>query len=97
MMKKKQDEYVEETKNILKKIMLVKPEIYNSDDFYEVLYSDYYDKIELVKDVKYFYNQVKKYVLDIDIKDIINFDEMKLKEYKDYIIVAEGLKKSIDQ
>ena len=61
---KSQDEYVKDTKNILKKIKLVKPEIYNSDEFYEVLYSEEFDKIELEKDIKNFYKQVKKYVLD---------------------------------
>ena len=82
---KYQDEDVKDTKNILQKIMLVKPEIYNSSDFYEVLYSNYFDNIELEKDVRYIYNQVKKYVLDIDIKDIIDFDDQ-------YVIVEEGLK-----
>ena len=61
---KYQDEYVKNTKNILKKIKLVKPEIYNSDEFYEVLYSNEFDEIEIEPDVKKFYNQVKKYVLD---------------------------------
>ena len=61
---KYQDEYVKNTKNILKKIKLVKPEIYNSDEFYEVLYSEDFDEIELEKDIKNFYKQVKKYVLD---------------------------------
>ena len=59
-----QDEYVKKTKNILKKIKLLKPEIYNSNKFYEVLDSEEFDKIELEKDVKDFYEQVKKYVLD---------------------------------
>ena len=81
---KYQDECVKDTKNILQKIMLVKPEIYNSSDFYEVLNTNYFDNIELEKDVRYFYNQVKKYVLDI--KDIIDFDDQ-------YVTVEEGLKK----
>ena len=85
---KYQDECVKDTKNIFQKIMLVKPEIYNSSDFYEVLYSNYFDNIELEKDVRYIYNQVKKYVLDIDIKDIIDFDDQ-------YVTVEEGLKKVI--
>ena len=85
---KYQDECVKDTKNILQKIMLVKPEIYNSSDFYEVLYTNYFDNIELEKDVRYIYNQVKKYVLDIDIKDIIDFDDQ-------YVTVEEGLKKVI--
>ena len=58
---KDQDEYVKNTKNILKKIKLVKPEIYNSDEFYEVLYSEEFDEIEIEKDIKNFYKQLKKY------------------------------------
>ena len=61
---KYQDEYVKDTKNIFKKIKLVKPEIYNSDQFYEVLYSEDFDEIEVEKDINKFYKQVKKYVLD---------------------------------
>ena len=69
---KSQDEDVKETKNILKKIKLVKPEIYNSDEFYKVLYSKEFDEIELEKDIKNFYKQVKKYVLNE-----IKIDEIK--------------------
>ena len=58
---KYQDKCVKETKNILKKIKLVKPEIYNSDEFYEVLFSKEFDEIEIEKDIKNFYNQLKKY------------------------------------
>ena len=57
-----QNEEVKQTKNIFKKIKLVKPEIFNSDDFYEVLYSEEFDNIELEKDRKKFYEQVKKLV-----------------------------------
>ena len=78
---KYQDKYVKETKNILKKIKLVKPEIYNSDEFYEVLYSEEFDEIELEKDIKNFYKQVKKYVLDE-----IKIDEIKIDEIKKYEI-----------
>ena len=85
---KYQDECVKDTKNILQKIMLVKPEIYNSSDFYEVLCSNYFDNIELEKDVRYFYNQVKKYVIDLNIKDIIDFDDQ-------YVTVEEGLKEVV--
>ena len=60
---KSQDEEVKETKNILKKIKLVQPEIYNSEEFYEVFYSKEFDNIELEKDRKKFYEQVKKFVL----------------------------------
>ena len=60
---KEQNEKVKQTKNILKKIKLVKPEIFNSDEFYEVLHSEEFDNIELEKDCKKFYEQVKKYVL----------------------------------
>ena len=61
---KYQNEKVNQTKNILKKIKLVQPEIFNSKEFYEVLYSEEYDKIELEKDRKKFYEQVKKFVLE---------------------------------
>ena len=60
---KYQDEKVKKTKNILKKIKLIKPEIYNSDEFYEVLHSSEFDDIEIESDIKKFYNQVNKYVL----------------------------------
>ena len=58
-----QDEEVKKTKNILKKIKLVKPEIYNSDEFDEVLDSEEFDNIELEKDRKKFYEQVREFVL----------------------------------
>ena len=58
-----QDEKVKKTKNILKKIKLVKPEIYNSDEFDEVLDSEEFDNIELEKDRKKFYEQVREFVL----------------------------------
>ena len=61
---KYQDECVKDTTNILKKIKLVQPEIYNSNEFYEVLYSKKFDDIELEKDQQKFYEQVKKYVLN---------------------------------
>ena len=61
---KEQNEEVKQTQNILKKIKLVQPEIFNSKEFYEVLYSEEYDKIELEKDRKKFYEQVKKFVLE---------------------------------
>ena len=61
---KYQNEKVKQTKNILKKIKLVQPEIFNSDDFYDVLYSEQFDNIELEKDRKKFYEQVKKFVLE---------------------------------
>ena len=73
---KYQDKCVKETKNILKKIKLVKPEIYNSDEFYEVLYSEEFDEIEVEEDIKKIYQQVKKYVLD----------EIKIDEKVDKII-----------
>ena len=61
---KEQNEDVKQTKNILKKIKLVKPEIFNSKEFYEVLYSEEFDNIELEKDREKFYEQVNKYVLN---------------------------------
>ena len=57
-----QNEEVKQTKNILKKIKLVKPEIFNSDEFYEVLYSEEFDNIELDKDREKFYEQVNKWI-----------------------------------
>ena len=60
---KKQNEYVAKTKNILKKMKLVKPEIFNnSEEFYEVLDSEEFDNIELEKDREKFYDQVLKYI-----------------------------------
>ena len=61
---KEQNEDVKQTKNILKKIKLVKPEIFNSYKFYKVLNSNEFDDIELEKDREKFYDQVKKYVLN---------------------------------
>ena len=60
---KDQNEDVKKTKNILKKIKLVKPEIFNSDEFYEVLNSEEIDNIELEKDREKFYEQVREIVL----------------------------------
>ena len=60
---KEQNEKVKQTKNILKKIKLVKPEIFNSDEFYEVLNSEEIDNIELEKDREKFYEQVREIVL----------------------------------
>ena len=60
---KEQNKDVKKTKNILKKIKLVKPEIFNSKEFYEVLHSEEFDNIELEKDREKFYEQVRKYVL----------------------------------
>ena len=58
------NEEVKKTKKILKKIKLVKPEIFNSDEeFYEVLDSEEFDNIELEKDRKKFYEQVREIVL----------------------------------
>ena len=57
---KEQNEEVKQTKNILKKIKLVKPEIFNSDEFYEVLNSKEFDNIELEKDREKFYEQVRE-------------------------------------
>ena len=60
---KRQNEYVKETKNILKRIKLVKPEIFNSDEFYEVLESEEFDDVKLVENRNGFYRQVKEVVL----------------------------------
>ena len=53
---------VKETKNILKKIKLVKPEIFNSDKFYEVLDSEEFDNIKLEEKREKFYEQVNKII-----------------------------------
>ena len=60
---KKRNEEVKQTKNILKKIKLVKPDIFNSDEFYEVLLSEEFDNIELEKVREKFYEQVREIVL----------------------------------
>ena len=76
---KYQDECVKDTTNILKKIKLVQPEIYNSDKFYDVLYSKKFDEIEVEEDIKKIYQQVKKYILDeieVEVEEIV-IDEIK--------------------
>ena len=60
---KDRDEEIKKTKNIFKKIKLVKPEIYKSDEFDEVLDSEEFDNIELEKDRTKFYEQVREIVL----------------------------------
>ena len=42
----------------------MKPEIFNSDEFYEVLYSKEFDNIELEQDTEKFYEQVREIVLN---------------------------------
>ena len=79
---KYQDKRVKDTTNILKKIKLVQPEIYNSDEFYEVLYSKKFDKIEVEKDIKKFYQQVKKYVLNDFYKNEVEEENYELEEIK---------------
>ena len=60
---KYQNECVKNTTNIFKKIKLVKPEIFNSSEFYNVLYSEEFDNIELEKDREKFFEQVSKIIL----------------------------------
>ena len=60
---KEQNEEVKQTKNILKKIKLVKPEIFNSDEFYEVLNSKEFDDVKLVENRNSFNRQVREVVL----------------------------------
>ena len=60
---KQQNKYVKETENILKKIKLVKPEIFNSDEFYEVLNSKEFDDVKLVENRNSFNRQVREVVL----------------------------------
>ena len=59
---KYQNECVKNTTNIFKKIKLVKPEIFNSSEFYNVLYSEEFDNIELEKDRENFFEQVSKII-----------------------------------
>ena len=68
---KYQDKKVKNTTNIFKKIKLVQPEIYNSDEFYEVLYSKKFDEIEVEvqEDIENIYEPIKKYVLTDFYKD----------------------------
>ena len=101
---KYQDKRVKDTTNILKKIKLVQPEIYNSDEFYEVLYSEKFDKIKVEKDIKKIYQQVKKYVLNDFYKnedeeenyelDGIKVDgnevEVEVDEIKGYVLGLKG-------
>ena len=75
---KYQNEKVKDTTNIFKKIKLLQPEIYNSDEFYKVFYSKKFDEIENEKDIKKFYQQVKKYVLN----DFYKEDKCELVEIK---------------
>ena len=89
---KYQDKCVKDTTNILKKIKLVQPEIYNSDKFYDVLYSKKFDEIEVEEDIKKIYQQVKKYVLndfyeDEDEEENYELDEIKI----DKIVLGKKL------
>ena len=79
---KYQEKDVKNTKNILQKIKLVKPEIYNSDEFYEVLYSKDFDEIEIEKDAEKFYKQVRKYVLDETEIDETEIDKTEIDKIK---------------
>ena len=72
---KYQDKRVKDTTNILKKIKLVQPEIYNSDEFYEVLHSEKFDKIKVEENNRKIYQQVKKYVLNDFYKNEVEVDE----------------------
>ena len=89
---KYQDKRVKDTTNILKKIKLVQPEIYNSDEFYEVLYSKKFDKIEVEKDIKKFYQQVEKYVLNDFYKDEVEEENYELDRIKLEEIEVDGTK-----
>ena len=90
---KYQDKCVKDTTNILKKIKLVQPEIYNSYKFYEVLYSKKFDNIELEKDRKKFYEQVKKYVLNNFYKNEVEEDNYELDEIK----IDEKVDEKVDE
>ena len=91
---KYQDKCVKDTKNILKKIKLVQPEIYNSDEFYEVLYSKKFDEIEVEEDIKKIYQQVKKYVLNDFYKNEVEEENYELDEIKIDKIVLD---KKVDE
>lgn len=71
---KKRDVYIKETTNILQKINLLKPEVYDTNEFYNVLTEDY-DRIEL-GDIKDFYKVVKQYVLKSDDDEVINIERI---------------------
>ena len=77
---KYQDRYVKYTTNILEKIKLIQPEIYNSDEFYEVLDSKKFAKIKIEEDVKNIYQQVKKYVLNDFYKNEVEVENYEVKE-----------------
>lgn len=62
---KEKDEKVKKTDNIFKKIKLVRPDVYYSDEFYEVLDSNEFDGIELEKERDKFFDQVMKVVFNI--------------------------------
>lgn len=53
---------VKETKDIIKKIKLVKPEVFNSNEFYNVLHSVEFDDIKLEGNRENSYEQVKKFI-----------------------------------
>lgn len=62
---KKHDEEIKNTTNLLKKIKLIQPEIYNDPNkFIDVLYSKKFDQIVLEEsEIKNFYEKVREYVL----------------------------------
>ena len=86
------DKCVKDTTNILKKIKLVQPEIYNSDEFYEVLYSKKFDEIEVEEDIKKIYQQVKKYVLNDFYKNEVEEENYELDEIK-----VDGIEVEVDE
>ena len=53
---------VKKTKNILKKIKFVKPEVFNSNEFFKVLRSKEFDDIKLEDKSELFYDQLKKFI-----------------------------------
>ena len=71
------NEEVAKTYNIIKKINLVKPEIFNSENFYEVLNSKEFDDIVLEKDKTKFYEQVVKYT-NFKFEDKKNIEKLSL-------------------
>ena len=80
---------VKKTANILKKIKLVKPEIFNSDEFFEVLDSEEFDDVKLEENREKFYGQVKKVVLGERL-ELSETEKLKiverLKSYRDKMI-----------
>lgn len=65
---KHSNEYVKKEKYIIKKILMVKPEIYNSEIFWEVQDTDIFDNIKLDENRDLFYKQLIKIIKIVEEK-----------------------------